>query len=251
MSRMNIIKTVSIGLLLLWVPSCAAKSSPEPEKLVENTTEETTEEASNQVEEPAEKADTVEPTKEVAKSDVEDTPTEIIKKYTEELKSLVKPNEAKTDRNREGEKEIAEKVRQFFDFPGLARMSLGSHWRTISSRQKKEFSSLFITLIEDSYLRRSRDIVGDYDVTYKKEEVNGKRSKVFSQVARDDADVEILYELHRNPKNWMIYNIVLDGVDLIRNYQSQFNRIISQGSFEDLLKKMRKKRVEIDKENSK
>ena len=103
-------------------------------------------------------------------------------------------------------------------------------------------------MIEDSYIRRSRDIVGEYKVVYGREEINGKRSKVFSRVLREDADVEILYELHRSSKDWMIFNIVLDGVDLIRNYQSQFNRIIAKSSFRELLEKMRKKRDEIEKE---
>ena len=127
-------------------------------------------------------------------------------------------------------------------------MSLGEHWGKATRAQRDEYMDLFVTLIEDSYLRRTRDIVGDYKIVYGREDVRGSRSKVFSKVVRNDADVDITYDLHRNPSNWMIYDIDLDGVDLIKNYQTQFNRIIAQSGFNGLLEKLRKKREEIQKE---
>ncbi|HLG18881.1 MAG TPA: ABC transporter substrate-binding protein [Bdellovibrionota bacterium] len=172
-----------------------------------------------------------------------DSPTAVIQKYTDELKSLVDLSVPKEQRKLDGKKEqkIAEKVRQFFDFQSLARMSLGHHWMRITEAQRKEFSELFIALVEDSYLRRTRDLIGDYQITYGSEEIKGNRAKVRSKVARRDADIEIVYELHRNPKNWMIFNIILDDVDLIKNYRSQFNSVIGKSSFAKLLDKMRKK----------
>jgi phospholipid transport system substrate-binding protein len=144
------------------------------------------------------------------------------------------------------ERAIADKVRRFFDFDGLARMALGRHWNTATAAQRKEYKEVFATLVEDSYLKRSRDLVGKYDIVFGREEVKANRAKVISRVIRSDADVEIVYELHRKPKNWMIYNIVLDGVDLIRNYQTQFNSIILKSGWDSLISRLRKKKDEIN-----
>lgn len=178
-----------------------------------------------------------------------DSPTQVIQKYTEELRAIIEPEKEKTKKvDVKKEAKIAEKVRQFFDFYGLARMSLGHHWGKITEKQREEFSTLFVSLIEESYLRRSRDLVGNYEINYGREEVKGGGAKVYVSVAQEDADVDIVYELHRNPKNWMIFNIVFDGVDLVKNYQTQFNHIIGKEGFSGLLKKLRKKRKNAEKE---
>ncbi len=178
-----------------------------------------------------------------------DSPTQVIQKYTEELRDIIEPEKEKPKKvDLKKEAKIAEKVRQFFDFYGLARMSLGHHWGKLTKKERDEFSDLFVSLIEDSYLRRSRDLVGNYEIKYGKEEVKGQRAKVFVSVMQEDADVDIVYELHRNPKSWMIFNIVFDGVDLIRNYQTQFNHIIGKETFAGLLKKLRKKKKKAKEE---
>ncbi|MFH1016865.1 MAG: ABC transporter substrate-binding protein [Pseudomonadota bacterium] len=179
-----------------------------------------------------------------------DSPTQVIQKYTEELRVIVDPEGSKDKGKRDAAKErrVADKVRQFFDFEGLARMALGRHWSRATGAQRREYKDLFVSLVEDSYLRRSRDIVGKYQIVYGREEVKKNQAKVHSRVVRNDADVEIVYQLHRNPKNWMIYNIVLDGVDLIKNYQSQFNSIIMKSGFDSLLSRLRKKKEEVGTE---
>ncbi len=173
----------------------------------------------------------------------ENSPTNVIQKYTDELRQVIKLEErtAKGKKDQEKEQRIAQKVRQFFDFEGLAKMSLGHHWHKIAPSQRQEFSTLFIDLVEDSYIRRSRDLMGEYQISYNKEVIRNNSAKVSCKIVRNDADIEIQYELHRKPKDWMIFNIVLDSVDLIKNYQSQFNRIIGKSGFNELIKLMRKK----------
>jgi phospholipid transport system substrate-binding protein len=236
-------KFKSILLSVLLCASCGGKKAPakakaEPVKPVEAVATPV----------PAPTA-TPSATSESSQLAPEDTPTGVIQKYTNELKKIVEPKGEKkivgTDEARE--KKIAEKVRQFFDFEGLAKEALGRHWTRITPMQRAEYTTLFVNLIEDSYLRRTRDMVVDYKVEFVNEQITGNNAKVMSRVIRNDADVDIVYVLHRTPKGWMIFDIALDNVDLIRNYQTQFNRIIEQNGFNDLLNKMRKKRNEIEK----
>jgi phospholipid transport system substrate-binding protein len=171
------------------------------------------------------------------------SPIRVIERYTAELREMVGLNERKQKgiKDEEKERKVQAKVREFFDFPTLARLSLGPKWKRITPTQQREYSTLFVELVENSYIRRSRDLVGNYDLSFTKEEISGHRAKVTCRVARKDADIDILYELHRKDGNWMIFNIVLDNVDLIQNYESQFNQIIQQRGWDRLIRLMRAK----------
>jgi phospholipid transport system substrate-binding protein len=175
--------------------------------------------------------------------DEADSPLRVIERYTAELREMVGLNERKQKGIKEEEKEkrVQGKVREFFDFPTLARLSLGPRWKRITPAQQKEYSQLFVELVENSYIRRSRDLVGNYELTFTGEKIAGENSKVTCRVARNDADIDILYELHRKDGKWMIFNIVLDNVDLVQNYQSQFHQIITKRGWNALIRLMQKK----------
>ncbi|MFH1262154.1 MAG: ABC transporter substrate-binding protein [Pseudomonadota bacterium] len=191
----------------------------------------------------ATQAPTAQPVQPTVAKTGEGSPLAVIQVYTAELREMVGLNERKQKgiRDEDREKKVQTKVREFFDFPMLARLSLGRHWKTVTWAQQQEYSSLFIELVEDSYIRRSRDLVGNYELTFTGEETAGDRAKVTCRVARSDADVDISYQLHKKDGKWMIYNIILDNVDLIQNYQSQFNSIILKYGWNDLIKRMQKK----------
>jgi phospholipid transport system substrate-binding protein len=42
---------------------------------------------------------------------------------------------------------------------------------------------------------------------------------------------------------WKVYDVVVEDISLVKNYHSQFNRIITRGSFDDLLKRLREKEL--------
>ncbi|HKC96441.1 MAG TPA: ABC transporter substrate-binding protein, partial [Methylomirabilota bacterium] len=41
-----------------------------------------------------------------------------------------------------------------------------------------------------------------------------------------------------------VYDVVIEGVSLISNYRTQFNKIITTSSFQELIKKMKTKQEE-------
>lgn len=170
----------------------------------------------------------------------QDSPTTVIRNYTEELKKIVeiKDPQKRGVKDRTRETTISDKVRQFFDFEELARQSLGKNWNKQKPQDREKFSKVFIALVENSYLKRSRSLVSDYSVTYTNEIVTDDHASVTSKVAQKDANVDITYDLHKKSNRWMIYNITLDNVNLIRNYQSQFNQMIKKKGFKGLIRSM-------------
>src|SRR5208282_3506205 len=51
-----------------------------------------------------------------------------------------------------------------FDFAEMARSALGYHWKEITPDQQQEFTKVFITFIENSYLAKLNEYPGWNDV---------------------------------------------------------------------------------------
>ena len=47
--------------------------------------------------------------------------------------------------------------------------------------------------------------------------------------------------LHRINNEWKAYDLIIDRVSLVNNYRAQFNRVIAESSFEELLSRIREK----------
>ena len=51
--------------------------------------------------------------------------------------------------------------------------------------------------------------------------------------------MDILYKLHKSNDRWKIYDVEIQGVSILLTYRSQFDDILSRGTVEQLLSKLR------------
>ncbi len=130
-----------------------------------------------------------------------------------------------------------------FDFSEMAKRSLGVHWRKRTAKEQQEFIDVFADLLERSY-RKKIERYTDQEIIYSSEQVDGKYGVVSTRIAdkRENLEIPIEYRVIRTDGDWLVYDVVIDGISLISNYRSQFNRIIQRESYAELVKKMRVKR---------
>ena len=127
-----------------------------------------------------------------------------------------------------------------FDFTEMARRSLGSHWNNLDGRQK-EFVSVFTQFIEGSSMGQIGSYRGEA-IVYGREQVEKEYGEVDTKVVGGQGEpIAIRYRLHLVSGQWKVYDLVIDHVSLVSNYQSQFSRILRTASLEELLKKLREK----------
>jgi len=132
-----------------------------------------------------------------------------------------------------------------FNYAEMAERSLGSHWAKLTSEQRQAFVALFGELFERSYSRLVLNSLPDQQIVYAGETVNGTRAVVKTVMVDKRGDrLPVDYQLRRPKAQWELSDVVIDGVSIVNNYQSQFNKIIQTSSFDDLVKKMRIKREE-------
>jgi phospholipid transport system substrate-binding protein len=134
---------------------------------------------------------------------------------------------------------IIDIVTPLFNYQTMAKLSLGKkHWPSLDAEQKAEFSKLFTKLLQDSYLEKL-DIYTDEKVLYGEPQTVGKKIHAPTTLIAKDSRIEILYKFYKSAKGWMIYDVEIGGVSVIQTYRSQFDGVLSKGTTEDLLEKLR------------
>ena len=132
------------------------------------------------------------------------------------------------------------------DYSELARRSLSAHWDKLTSAQRDEFIGTLRELIERNYVKQLRTNL-DYQVSYKTEQIDGEEATVQTVVKvktqGKSTDAEIIYKLKKGDGSagWRVYDVITDEVSLVRNYRNQFQKIITEKSYDELIKKMKSK----------
>jgi phospholipid transport system substrate-binding protein len=138
----------------------------------------------------------------------------------------------------EKDRQIIEIVRPIFDFPFMAKLSLGrKYWPGLSKEHKEKFTDLFIKRLEASYLEKL-SLYTDETVVYKTPVQNGRKVEIPTEVISKDKIISMTYKLYKSKRNWKIYDMEVEGISVIVTYRSQFDQILDKGTFDDLLLKL-------------
>jgi phospholipid transport system substrate-binding protein len=149
------------------------------------------------------------------------------------------------DKKEARKQQVQKLIASRFNYAEMAERSLDSHWAKLSRDQRQTFVALFGELFERSYSRMVLNSLPDRQITYAGETVNGTRALVKTVIVDKRGDrLPVDYQLHRPKAQWELFDVVIDGVSIVNNYQSQFNKIIQTSSFDALMKRMRVKREE-------
>ena len=131
-------------------------------------------------------------------------------------------------------------LHQLFDFQEMARRALGANARRYSDRLA-EFTPLFVALLEQAYIGKLEEN-GDAKIQYLKEIVDDQDIEVDTKTRlKDGSEYSVNYKLKFTPAGWRGYDVV-EGVSLVNNYRSQFDRFLSKKSFDELLQVLREKK---------
>jgi len=160
------------------------------------------------------------------------------------LKTLDDPDLKKEGRARDRRAAVRKIANDIFDFGETARRSLGRHWQPRTAAERDEFVQLFADLLERSYISRV-ELYGGEKIQYLGDTVEGEQGKVQTKlVTKGGSDIPIEYRMHKKGDRWLVYDVTIEGVSLIANYRTQFNKIIQTASYQELVKKMKAKQDE-------
>jgi phospholipid transport system substrate-binding protein len=167
------------------------------------------------------------------------------------LKVLDDPELKKDGRLRDRRTAVRQIANEIFDFSETARRSLARHWAGRSQAERDEFVQLFSDLLERSYISKI-ELYGGEKITYAGDSIEGESALVRTKLlTKQGTEIPIEYRMLRRDDKWLVYDVVIEGVSLIANYRTQFNKIITTSSFQELVKKMKTKQEEFIQEEKK
>jgi phospholipid transport system substrate-binding protein len=139
-------------------------------------------------------------------------------------------------------KEVGDIVGTIFDYKELSRRTLGRDWKKMSAEQQKEFVQLFTELLQGVYADRLL-AYSDQKVVFEKELMLKKgRAEVQSYILNTDGNkIPLFYRLTDKSGSWRVYDIIIEGVSMVKNYRTQFRQILAKDSPDKLIEILRDK----------
>jgi len=161
------------------------------------------------------------------------------------VKTLDDPEYRGEDKVPARRRAVRKVANDIFDFGEIARRSLARHWQPLTDKQRDEFVMLFADLLERSYISKI-ELYGGEKILYTGERVEGDQASVATRIiTKNGTDVPIDYRMLKRGDRWLVYDVNIEGVSLVSNYRTQFNKIIQTASYNDLVQKMRTKQDEL------
>jgi phospholipid transport system substrate-binding protein len=166
------------------------------------------------------------------------SPTEQLRRYTDRVVAILE-DRSLTPASRQAA--VQSVAREVFAVEETARRALGRHWQGRTPAERAEFVELFADLLERTYIGRL-DEYGGERVRYVSERVDGSYASVQARiVTRRGVEVPVESRLLQQDGRWLIYDVLIEGVSLVGNYRSQFDRIVRSGSYGELVRRLREK----------
>lgn len=172
--------------------------------------------------------------------------TQAVKQANDKISALLKQ---KVQPGSTEEKELAAKVttsvRDLLDIDELGKRAMADQWKKLSAAQQTEFLATLRALIEDNYVRGLRANL-EYTVDYTGETTDASGDTIVTTTINTKRHgrpykIEVDYVLRKAGDKLKAWDVKTDGVGLVDNYRTQFNKIVAKDGFAGLIDKMKKK----------
>jgi phospholipid transport system substrate-binding protein len=126
----------------------------------------------------------------------------------------------------------------------LSRRALRDHWEGRTPEQREQFVALLRQLVQRNYennLERTLDFEITYDRESTRDDLTIVHTTARSRTQRRAPPVAIDYAMIRSGNTWRVVDVTTDGVSMVDNYRSQFNRIIGRDGWDELIARMQRR----------
>ena len=169
-------------------------------------------------------------------------PTDQIKATVDKALVVLKdPHLKSASKNKERREQLKQILFTRFDFTEMAKRALGANWRRRTPKEQEEFVRLFTELLERAYTDTIESYT-DERIVYVGERLDGSYADVDSKIlTAKGEEFSINYKAHLVGGEWRVYDVIVENISMVNNFRSQFNRVIANSSYEELIRRLRHK----------
>ncbi len=178
----------------------------------------------------------------VSPSSASSGPTDQVRITVDGVMEILKDKTLDKEARRE---RLSSLIRKRFDFKAMSQRALGINWKKATQEEKERFVKLFSDLLEATYIGRI-EAYSDERVEYINEKVEKDRAEVDTHIVTKSVEIPMRYKLILRGEEWLVYDVVIEEVSLIRNFRSSYREIVKKEGFPGLLAKMEKKINELE-----
>lgn len=176
------------------------------------------------------------------------SPEVIIEQTSTQLLDIINQE---SDRIREDVKFVDSIVNEIIvpiiDLQSMAKLILGKHWKTASEQQRTDFIDEFKNMLIRTYAKSVADFGhAKINIIPNAEGQKGKFYRVKTQVTlsgNPPLNVDYVFR-QQNDKQWKAFDLVVDGLSMIKNFRSSFSQEIEETSLDALIDRMRNTNTE-------
>lgn len=142
---------------------------------------------------------------------------------------------------------IEKEVREIFDFYEFSMRTVGPAWRSFTPDQQQRFSSAFAELLIYTYLGKIDKYNGEkIAYTGDKSDPQGQRVEIQTLLTmKDGKAIPVAYRMLPKNDSWFVYDVLVEGISLVKNYRTQFHDILSKNSSDELILRVQQKAHEL------
>ena len=173
-------------------------------------------------------------------------PTEQFRPFLKKMTETLADPGLKAIPKHEQSQRIIGVVREHFDFREMSKRVIGQQWRNLSEKEQGEFEQLFTQLLQYAYVEKIDEYSGQ-QVQFTQQRIKGERAEVQTLLVDKDKSIPVFYIMMLRGDQWMAYDVVVEGVSLVRNYMEQFSEILRKDGYPGLVKQIEQKINELEK----
>ena len=177
-------------------------------------------------------------------------PTEQLKPFLKRVTDTLSDPGLKALPKKEQCQRIVTIAKERFDFQEMSKRVLGQQWRKLDPNEQQNFERLFTQLLQYAYVGKIEEYAGQ-KIEYVQQRIKEDRAEVQTLLVDKNKSIPISYIMLLKDEGWMTYDVVVEGVSLVRNYMEQFKDILRNDGYSGLVKQVEEKIDLFEKEKKK
>jgi phospholipid transport system substrate-binding protein len=170
-----------------------------------------------------------------------ESPTEAVRGTVDQVISILEDPALKDPSKLMPRRRMLEEViATRFDYAEMSKRALAAYWVPLTAAERTEFVEVFKDFLSDRYTEKIEGYSGQ-QVVYLSERIEGSYAEVRTELRSEKTTIPLDYRLILNEGRWHAYDLIADGVSLVKNYRSQFQKVIRESSYQELVKKLRER----------
>jgi phospholipid transport system substrate-binding protein len=144
----------------------------------------------------------------------------------------------KPERTQERRQQLVSVVGERLSYEEMSKRTLGEQWAKMNTAQRQEFVDLFQMVLAKSYVSKIEGYRGE-PIQYLSERLSEGCAEVRAKIVSAKIEWSLDFRLVEQAGQWLIYDVVVDGVSLISSYRGQFSRLMRFAGYDGLLVRLR------------